>query len=59
MRYTKVVTLKISETQNETLCKLRVKKIRVSNFIREAIKEKIQRDYKELIKKPKKHNCPF
>jgi len=59
MKYTKVITLKISETQNKTLCKLRVKNIKVSNFIREAIKEKIQRDYKNLIKKPKKTKYPF
>jgi hypothetical protein len=59
MKYTKAITLKISQTQNETLCKLRVKNIKVSNFIREAIKEKIQRDYKNLIKKPKKTKYPF
>jgi len=59
MKYTKVITLKISETQNETLCKLRVKNIKVSNFIREAIKEKIKKEYDYIIYKPKKNNIPF
>ena len=31
----------------------------VGNFIREAIQEKIKIEYKELILKPKKSECPF
>ena len=33
--------------------------INVGKFIRDAISEKIQREYKDLIPKPKKENCPF
>jgi post-segregation antitoxin (ccd killing protein) len=57
--YTKVKVIKISETQDETLKKLRGYKINVAQFIRDAIAEKIQRQYKDLIPKPKKINCPF
>ncbi len=31
----------------------------VGEFIRQAIKEKIQREYQDLIAKPKKEYCPF
>ena len=58
MKYNKVITLKITETQSDTLVKLKSKNIKVSNFIREAIKEKINREYKELTK-PVKEYCPF
>ena len=33
--------------------------IDVGKFCRDAIAEKIQREYKDLIPKPKKENCPF
>ena len=57
--YTKVLTLKISATQKRTLEKLKSRNIKVSDFIRKAIAEKIQRDYVELQDKPKKEYCPF
>jgi histone H3/H4 len=57
--YTEVFTLKISKIQKETLEKLKVRNIRVSEFVRKAISEKIKRDAKELIVKPKKEYCPF
>ena len=57
--YTEVFTLKISATQKQTLSKLRDRNIKVSYFVRKAISEKIERDYKELQPKPKKDNCPF
>jgi hypothetical protein len=31
----------------------------VGNFIRQAIAEKIQKEYKDLLPKPKKIECPF
>jgi hypothetical protein len=34
-------------------------RIDVGNFIRQAIAEKIQKDYKYLIPKPKKIDSPF
>jgi len=57
--YTEVITLKISKTQKQTLDKLRVRNIKVSNFIRQAIKEKILRDAEELVDKSKIEYCPF
>jgi len=57
--YTKQISLKISELQKETLEKLSNRNIKVSNFIRLAIKEKIERDYKDLVVKPEKFKMPF
>jgi len=59
IKYTKVITLKVSTIQANTLNKLRCRNIKVSNFIREAIAEKIQREAKELIEKPVKEYSPF
>ena len=57
--YTEVFTLKITSTQKITLEKLKSRNIKVSDFIRKAILEKIKRDYAELQDKPKKEYCPF
>lgn len=57
--YTEVITLKISKTQKQTLDKLRTRNVKVSNFIRQAIKEKIQRDAAELVDKSNYEYCPF
>jgi hypothetical protein len=57
--YTKNITINVSEIQYQTLQKIRANNIKVGNFIREAISEKIKRDYQELILKPKKSDCPF
>ena len=57
--YTEVFTLKISSTQKRTLEKLKLRNIKVSDFVRKAISEKIQRDYADLQENPKKEHCPF
>lgn len=57
--YTEIFTLKISKSQKLTLEKLKSRNIKVSSFVRKAIAEKIERDYKELQPKPKKEYCPF
>jgi hypothetical protein len=58
-QYTVNKTVKLSETQNNTLNKLKtVYKINTQRFIREAIAEKINRDYKK-IKQKKEALCPF
>jgi hypothetical protein len=59
IKYTKVESIKISETQDLTLKKMKSYKVDVCRFIREAIKEKIDREYKDLIPKPKKEYTPF
>ena len=56
-QYTELLQVKITPTQAETLDKLRGRNIRVGNFVRAAIAEKIRRDYKEL--QPKNNICPF
>jgi hypothetical protein len=58
-KYTKIKTLRISEIQHNTLVKMKSYKVDVSSFIRDAIKEKINREYKDLLPKPKKDDCPF
>lgn len=47
----------ISDIQADSLMRLG-KYVNVSQFIRTAIKEKLQRDWKE-IKESKKHKLPF
>ncbi len=58
-KYTKVKVLKISEVQYNTLKKMESYKVPVSQFIRDAISEKIKREYKDLLPKSKKEYCPF
>ena len=58
-KYTKVKVLKITDAQHQTLKKLDSYKINVSQFIRDAIADKIKREYSDLIPKPKKEYCPF
>ena len=57
--YTEVFTLKISSTQKRTLEKLKSRNIKVSDFVRKAISEKIKREYENLKEKPKDEYCPF
>jgi hypothetical protein len=58
-QYTKTKVIRISESQLNTLQKMKSYNIDVGNFIREAIQEKIKREYQQLITKPKKSECPF
>lgn len=51
-------TTKYSKSQFETLKKLESYNIKVCQFIRDAVKEKIKREYKDLIPK-EKSKCPF
>ena len=52
-------TFTCTKEQKETLDKLQKLGFKKSVFIRRAISEKIERDYKELKTKPKKEYCPF
>lgn len=56
--YTKTKVIRISENQYQTLQKMKSYKVDVGNFIRESIKEKIKREYQDLIPKVK-NECPF
>jgi hypothetical protein len=56
---TKTKVIRISESQLKTLQKMKSYNVDVGQFIRDAIKEKINREYKYLLPKPKKEYCPF
>jgi hypothetical protein len=58
-QYTKTKVIRISETQLNTLQKMKSYNVDVGKLIRDAIAEKIQREYKDLLPKPKKQYCPF
>ena len=58
-KYTKTKVIRISESQLKTLQKMKSYNVDVAEFIRNAIKEKIQREYKDLLPKPKKEYCPY
>ena len=56
--YTKIKVIRISESQQKTLVKMKSYNIDVGRFIRDAIKEKIKRECQDLIPKVK-DECPF
>lgn len=56
---TKTKVIRISQIQHDTLKKMKSYNVDVGHFIREAIKEKINREYSELIPKPVKFKIPF
>jgi len=56
---TKTKVIRISESQLKTLQKMKSYNIDVGKFIREAIAEKIKREYKNSIPKPEKIKYPF
>ena len=58
-KYTKTKVIRISEVQLNTLQKMKSYNIDVGKFIRDAISEKIKREYSDLLPKPKKEFCPF
>jgi hypothetical protein len=55
--YTKTKVIRITDSQLATLQKMKSYNIDVGHFIREAIKEKIKKEYKELM--PKQIKTPF
>lgn len=57
--YTKTKVIRVSESQLNTLQKMKSYNIDVGKFIRDAIAEKIKREYSDLVPKPEKINCPF
>jgi post-segregation antitoxin (ccd killing protein) len=54
---TKTKVIRISQTQHETLQKMKSYNVDVAQFIRDAISEKIKKEYKELM--PKQIKTPF
>ena len=49
----------ISEIQAQSLDKLKTYDVNVSQFIRQAIKEKLKRDWKTIKESKNKEYCPF
>jgi len=58
-QYTQTKVIRVTEIQLSTLKKMKSLNIDVGKFIREAIQEKIKREYQQLIIKTKKSECPF
>jgi len=55
---TKTKVIRITPIRHNTLQKMKYYNVDVGNFIREAISEKIKREYKDLLPK-QKNICPF
>ena len=55
MKLTKTKVIRITETQLKTLQKMKSYNVDVGNFIRQAISEKIQREYAYLIPKKQEY----
>lgn len=58
-KYTKTKVIRISEIQLKTLQKMKFYNIDVGQFIRDAISEKIKKEYQDLIPKKETIKCPF
>jgi len=59
LKYTHSKVVKITEVQYQTLKKLESYNVRVCDFIRDAIAEKLQREKIEIVKPKIKNDCPF
>ena len=59
IKYTRSKVVKITEVQYQTLKKLEKYNVRVCDFIRDAIAEKLQREKIEIVKPKEKNICPF
>lgn len=59
IKYTRSKVVKITEIQYNTLKKLETYNIRVCDFIRQAINEKLEREKVEIVKPKVKNECPF
>ena len=58
-KYTERQVIMISKKQSNSLSILRSYNVNVSQFIRAAIKEKLQRDWKKIKEEKTKGHCPF
>jgi hypothetical protein len=58
IKYTKSKVIKLTEVQYNTLKKLENYNVRVCDFVRDAIQEKLEREKHEILK-PKAEYCPF
>jgi post-segregation antitoxin (ccd killing protein) len=58
-KLTEIYTLRFSKSQAETLNKLKEYDVNISQFIRLAIKEKINRDWKSIKERKENVKTPF
>jgi len=58
-QYTKIHTIRFSHKQADSLEKLKEYNVNISKFIRLAIKEKIQRDWKNIKERKINIKTPF
>ena len=56
---TEILNIRISKEQKQTLDKLKEYNVNVAQFVRNAIKEKLQREKAEIITNYKNLQCPF
>jgi len=56
---TEILNIRISKEQKQTLGKLKEYNVNVAQFVRNAIKEKLQRQKAEIITNYKNIECPF
>lgn len=56
---TEILKVRISKEQKQTLDKLKEYNVNVAQFVRNAIKEKLQREKSEIITNYKNLQCPF
>ena len=56
---TEILNIRISKEQKQTLDKLKEYNVNLSQFVRNAIKEKLQREKAEIITNYKNIECPF
>lgn len=59
MEKTKIHKVRLTEQQYNSLQILKQYNVNTSQFIRQAIKEKLQRDWKGIKEESKKEYCPF
>lgn len=58
-KYTVIHTIRFSKQQSESLQKLKDYDVKISQFIRIAISEKIKRDWKQIKEKKERVKIPF
>lgn len=59
MKLSNIYTIRFSDVQLNSLRKLVEYNVNISEFIRQAIKEKIQRDWKSIKEQKEKFKQPF
>ena len=59
MKLTNIHKVRLNDIQSNSLKVLKSYDVNIGKFIRDAIKEKIQREWKSIKEKKERVNCPF